>query len=50
MGEGATSTLQHTFATQSEASVEVILEKISSHQKLSCIVSEKVLGAGVKHD
>lgn len=47
---GAALTPYHTFATQSQASVETILEGIYSPQKLSCIVSEKVLGAGVKHD
>ena len=46
----AALTPYHTFATQSQASVETILEDIYSPQKLSCIVSEKVLGAGVKHD
>lgn len=46
----ATVTPYHTFATQSEASVEAVLENIYSYQKLSRTVSEKTLGAGVKHD
>lgn len=46
----ATVTPYHTFATQSEASVEAVLENIYSYQKLSRTVSEMTLGAGVKHD
>ena len=45
-----TPTPYHAFATQSEVSVEALLQDICSHQKLSCIVRVKVLGAGVKHD
>lgn len=41
--------ISHLFHTV-EAAVEAILEDIYSQQKLSCIVGEKVLGAGVKHD
>lgn len=48
-GENRINPIKYARYTLGRPSVKLLWKNICSCQKLSCIASEKVLGAGVKH-